>query len=77
MFSQKIRCGKCGTNFSRRVTNGKVYWMCRRHFRSKELCEVRQIREDAIIQAFNRMYNKLKQNSGYILSPALSQRNDL
>ena len=77
VFSQKIRCGKCGTNFSRRVTNGKVYWMCRRHFRSKELCEVRQIREDAIIQAFNRMYNKLKQNSGYILTPALSQLTDL
>lgn len=72
-FSQKIRCGKCGTNFSRGVTNGKTYWVCHRHFRSKELCEIRQIREDAIMQAFLRMYNKLKQNSHYILSSALSE----
>lgn len=77
VFSQKIRCGKCGSNFSRRVTNGKVYWMCHQHFRSKELCEIRQIREDAIMQAFNRMYHKLKQNSHYILSSALSQLTDL
>ena len=76
-FSQKIRCGKCGTNFSRRVTNGKTYWVCHRHFRSKELCEIRQIREDAIIQASIRMVNKLKQNSRYILSPALTQLMDL
>ena len=72
-FSQKIKCGKCGTSFSRRVTNGKTYWVCHTHFRSKELCEIRQIREDAIIQAFIRMVNKLKQNSLYILSSALTE----
>lgn len=76
-FSQKIKCGKCGTNFSRRVTNGKTYWVCHKHFRSKELCEIRQIREAAIIQAFIRMVNKLKQNSRYILSPALNALMDL
>lgn len=76
-FSQKIRCGKCGTNFSRRVTNGKTYWVCHRHFRSKELCEIRQIREDTIMQAFIRMYNKLKQNNRYILSSALIEMMDL
>lgn len=76
-FSLKIRCGKCGTNFTRRVTNGKTYWMCHRHFRKKELCEIRQICEDAIQQAFVRLYNKLKQNSRYILSSALSELMDL
>lgn len=77
VFSQKIQCGKCGANFSRRVTNGKTYWVCHKHFRSKELCEIRQIREDAIIQAFIRMVNKLKQNSHYILSSALTELMDL
>jgi len=77
VFSQKIKCGKCGTNFSRRVTNGKTYWVCHKHFRSKELCEIRQIREDAIIQAFIQMVNKLKQNSRYILFSALTELMDL
>lgn len=77
VFSLKIRCGKCGTNFTRRVTNGKVYWVCHRHFRKKELCEIRQIREDAIQQAFVRLYHKLHQNSRYILSSALRELTDL
>ena len=77
VFSLKIRCGKCGTNFTRRVTNGKVYWVCHRHFRKKELCELRQIWEDAIEQAFVRLYHKLRQNSRYILSPALRELTDL
>lgn len=70
-FSLKITCGKCGSSFCRRVTNGKTYWMCHKHFRSKELCEIRQIREDAIQQAFLRLYNKIKPNSRYILSSVL------
>lgn len=77
VFSLKIRCGKCGTSFTRRVTNGKTYWMCHRHFRKKELCEIRQIREDAIQQAFVRLYHKLRQNYRYILSTALSELTDL
>ena len=59
------------------MTNGKTYWVCHRHFRSKNLCEIRQIREDAITQAFIRMVNKLKQNSRYILSSALTELMDL
>jgi site-specific DNA recombinase len=72
-LSLKIYCGKCGATFRRRVTNEKVYWVCRAHDRGKTLCELRQIREDAIYQAFTRMYNKLKENSRYILSPVLDQ----
>lgn len=76
-FSQKIKGGKCGPSFLRRVTNGKTYWVCHRHFHSKKLCEICQIREDATIQAFIRMVNKLKQNSRYIFSSALTELMDL
>ena len=72
-LSRKIYCGKCGASFRRRYTNGKAYWICRTHDRGKALCEIRQIREDAIYQAFIRLYNKLKQNSRYLLNPVLDQ----
>lgn len=72
-LSLKIHCGKCGATFRRKVTNGKAYWVCRTHDRGKALCEIRQIREDVIYQAFTCLYNKLKQNSRSILTPVLDQ----
>ena len=72
-LSLKIHCGKCGATFRRKVTNGKAYWVCRTHDRGKALCEIRQIREDVIYQAFICLYNKLKQNIRSILTPVLDQ----
>ncbi len=33
-LSLKIHCGKCGATFLRKVTSGKVYWVCRNPMRS-------------------------------------------
>ena len=72
-LSLKVYCGKCGASFRRRKTNGKIYWVCRTHDKGKALCEIQQIPEEAIYQAFTRLYNRLKQNSRYILTPVLDQ----
>ena len=69
----KFTAENAGRTFRRTVTNGKAYWICRTHDQGKNLCEIRQIREDAIYQAFIRLYNKLKQNSRSILTPVLDQ----
>lgn len=72
-LSKKMYCGECGSAFSRKVNNGKTYWVCSKHNKSKEYCGVRQIPEAEIYKAFIRMYNKLKLNSKKILNPILDQ----
>lgn len=76
-LSKKIFCGECGSAFKRRVCNGKTYWVCSRHNKSKEYCSIGQIPETEIYQSFIRMYNKLKQNSKKILNPLLDQLQEL
>ena len=77
-LTMKIICGSCGTPFIRRTTkNGFVTWVCRKHDDRAADCPVGRIAETEIYAAFVRMYNKLKQNEGIILKPALAQLNDL
>lgn len=74
----KITCGKCGTVFSRRATvGGHVSWVCRRHDNKASACPVGRTPETEIYAAFVRMYNKLRQNDGLLLQPALQQLDDL
>ena len=47
--------------------------MCYNHDIGKDRCSIKQIPETEIYQAFIRMYNKLKKNSHYILTPLLDQ----
>jgi len=72
-LSLKIRCGKCGATYRRRVNNGKTYWVCRAHNEGRTLCDSKRIAEEAVYSAFIRLYNKLKQNYADILLPMLSQ----
>ena len=77
-LTMKIVCGSCETPFIRRATkNGYVTWVCRKHDDRAADCPVGRIAETEIYTAFVRMYNKLKQNEGIILKPALVQLNDL
>ncbi len=69
----KIRCGECGATYRRRVNNGKTYWVCRAHNEDKNLCDSKRIAEEAVYNAFIRLYNKLKQKYKGILLPILSQ----
>lgn len=72
-LSKKIKCGNCGKTFKRKLGRDKIYWECRGHNQSKELCDVKQIHEQEIYNAFIRLYNTLKSNSRRILTPLLEQ----
>ena len=75
---RKIRCGQCGTVFSRRAgRSGLVTWSCRKHDRDAASCPVGRIPETEIYAAFVRMYNKLRANADIVLKPALTQLDDL
>lgn len=72
-LSKKIVCAECDTVYRRKITNKKVYWVCRQHDFNKEDCHSMRITEDAIYKAFVRMYNKLAKNYESILNPLISQ----
>ena len=72
-LSKKIKCAECGTTYRRKETNNTVYWVCRKHDDSKELCGGQRLPEGKIYSAFVRMYNKLSKNYGNILIPLLTQ----
>lgn len=77
-LTQKMVCGGCGTLFMRRAgKSGLISWTCRKHDRKASDCTVGRIREDEIYAAFVRMYNRLKQNDGVVLRPAMKQLEDL
>jgi hypothetical protein len=65
-FSQKIRCGCCGTQYVR----GQIYssgemvpaWWCHSRRRSQKLCSQRGISEKSIENAFIQCLNELVSN---------------
>jgi len=74
----KIVCGKCGTPFIRRTTKkGYVSWACRKHDDRAADCPIGRIPEREIYAAFVRMYNKLRLHEGVIITPALTQLQEL
>ena len=53
-------CAKCGGGFRSCESSGKRYCVCRRHAHNAEACNMPPIPEDAIMQAFLRLYDNLK-----------------
>ena len=77
-LSKKIICGECGPIFSRKQTkNGLALWVCRKHDRKAADCPIGRIPESEIYAAFVRMYNKLRLHEGVIITPALTQLQEL
>lgn len=70
-LSRKLICGHCGTLFKRTGQAGKVYWVCRNHFKSKDNCPITQIPEQTIQTTFLRLYHKLKAHGPDILTHLL------
>lgn len=72
-LSKKIQCKSCGTLYRGKTTNRITYWTCRTHDADGASCPSQRIPEEAVYEAFFRMYNKLKENSEGILTPLLTQ----
>lgn len=69
---QRVFCGSCGTLHTRKVCNGKTYWVCRRHDRDKNACPSHRIPEEEIHSAFLRVYHKLRLHGEPIFRQMLS-----
>lgn len=76
-LSKNIYCSNCGSVFRRKVSNQKVYWVCRGHYYNLENCSIKQIPEKKFYDAFIVMYNKLKINYSVIFPPMLSQLQEM
>ena len=76
-LSKKIKCSKCGSTFKRTTSKEKVFWVCRNHFKNKDLCDTKQISEQQLYVAFIKIYNILKANSRTLLSTLLQQLTEL
>ncbi|MFZ5988019.1 MAG: recombinase family protein [Bacillota bacterium] len=49
-FTSKIVCGRCGKNYKRKTTNGKVYWNCSSYLKfGKEVCHAKQIPDGILL----------------------------
>ena len=72
-LTKKIICKNCRTAYRRKITNQKIYWVCREHDDNKDACCSQRILEDDVYRAFIRMYNKLIENHEKILTPMISQ----
>ena len=53
-------CGKCGAGFRRKQNNGNAVFSCMSHVQDLSSCDMPPIPEDAVMQAFLRLYDNLK-----------------
>lgn len=73
VFSGKIVCGECGSNFKRRIhysgKNEYIAWCCTKHIDHTVKCSIKFIRDEDIKAAFVTMLNKLIFSCDMILKP--------
>lgn len=67
IFNKRLLCGNCGATFRRKTDKCKTYWMCKSHAEKASLCCVAQISETEIVNAFLRLYYKLKHTPEILL----------
>lgn len=60
LFTGLIKCKECGWSYKRKVQNDIVYWVCSRKKNAGHSCGGKNIREDELMSAFVRVYNKLR-----------------
>lgn len=76
VFSGRIQCRKCGSNFRRQILYGSqdkraIRWNCRNHVLDSSKCSVKPVKETEIQSAFLNMWNKLLTNQEELLEPFL------
>ncbi|MHB1126860.1 MAG: recombinase family protein [Bacillota bacterium] len=49
-FTSKIVCSKCGKNYKRKTTHGRIFWNCSTNLKlGKAVCHTKQIPEDILL----------------------------
>lgn len=72
-FAKRITCGKCGKSFRKRICRGQTYWLCRTHEKTPAECDITQIPESELCDAFLRLYYNLKHSGAAILPQMLAE----
>lgn len=68
----KLICRECGTQMQPKTVNVQIYWVCRRHNRSKELCPLPPIADATVKEAFRILHFKLKKHPEILAKTAAS-----
>jgi site-specific DNA recombinase len=76
-LNRKIYCDKCGATFKLRRNGNVNYRICRTHDLKAEACEIKQIRESEINNAFVRLFNKLQLNKNELIEPTIRMLREL
>ena len=77
MLSKKVFCTECGTMYRRKASKNKVCWICRKKDYNGMDCTSTQIAEQVIYNGFINVYNRLVNNTEIILTPIVTQLNEL
>lgn len=77
LLSKKVYCMECGTMYRRKVSESRVAWVCRKKDYNGNDCTSTQIAEQAIYNGFMNVYNRLVNNTEIILTPIVTQLNEL
>ena len=71
-FSKKIKCAECGSTFRLKKVRGKNYWTCMAHEKDVHKCSMLPLPEEQVLQAFLRLYYKLKHYGIEVLTQLIS-----
>lgn len=77
LLSKKIYCKECGTMYRRKSGEIRVFWVCRKKDHNGSDCNAPQISEQIICNGFVNVYNRLVNNMEIILTPIVTQLNEL
>lgn len=77
LFRKHVYCAECASLCKRKVCNGTMYWVCRRHDDGKDSCPSKRISETALTDAIRRCHEKLRIGCDTILRPMLAQLEEL
>ena len=72
-MSAMLKCPVCGHNYRRQIVNGIAYWVCSYKSSGRSECASERIREDAAIDAFTRLTDKLIRNREELLGGLIRQ----
>ena len=61
-FTSIVNCLNCGNKFKRKIINKKPFWSCVKHLENKDVCELKAVSEQELMDGFVSVYHRLKDN---------------
>lgn len=61
-FTSIVNCTNCGHKFKRKMIRKIPYWTCTKHLEDKNICDIKAISEQELMDGFVSVYHRLKDN---------------